>query len=93
MSQPRKMPVVFYRTTAGEEVVRNWLLGLNDSDRNAIGQDLMRVQCRWPIELPLCRARSSDAAVAPDRHFYAAVSWAAFNALSCPPSAHLEKKI
>ena len=27
------------------------------------------------------------------RHFYAAVSWAAFNALSCPPSAHLEKKI
>jgi hypothetical protein len=35
----------------------------------------------------------SDAAVAPDRDFYAAVSWAAFNTLSCPPSAHLEKKI
>jgi hypothetical protein len=38
-------------------------------------------------------AHGSDAAVAPDRHFYAAVSWAAFNALSCPSSAHLEKKI
>ena len=39
------------------------------------------------------RSHGSDAAVAPDRHFYAAVSRAAFNALSCPPSAHLEKKI
>jgi hypothetical protein len=27
------------------------------------------------------------------RHYYAAVSWAAFNALSRPSSAHLEKKI
>ena len=34
------------------------------------------------------RSHGLDAAVAPDRHFYAAVSWAAFNALSCPPSAH-----
>jgi phage-related protein len=37
-------------------VVRNWLLGLNDRDRSAIGQDLMRVQYRWPIGMPLCRA-------------------------------------
>src|SRR4029077_13255050 len=36
--------------------------------------------------------RYFDTAVAPDRHFYAAVSWTAFNALSCPSSAHLEKK-
>ena len=34
----------------------------------------------------------TDAAVAPDRHFYAAVRRAAFDALSCPPRAHLEKK-
>jgi hypothetical protein len=39
------------------------------------------------------RSQGLDAAVAPDRRFYAAVSWAAFNALSCPPRAHLEKKI
>jgi transcriptional regulator GlxA family with amidase domain len=38
-------------------------------------------------------SRESRVTVAPDRHFYAAVSWAAFNALSCPSSAHLEKKI
>ena len=24
--------------------------------RNAIGQDLMRVQYRWPVGMPLCRA-------------------------------------
>jgi phage-related protein len=56
MGRPRKMPVVFYRTAAGDEVVRNWLRRLNELDRNAIGQDLMRVQYRWPIGMPLCRA-------------------------------------
>jgi predicted XRE-type DNA-binding protein len=40
--RPRKMPVVFYRTPAGSEVVRNWLRGLDESDRNAIGQDEMK---------------------------------------------------
>jgi phage-related protein len=54
--KPRKIPVVFYRTPAGSEVVRNWLRGLGDGDRNAIGQDLMRVQYRWPVGMPLCRS-------------------------------------
>ncbi len=54
--RPRKMPVVFYRTPAGAEVVRNWLRSLDENDRNAIGQDLMRVQFRWPVGMPLCRA-------------------------------------
>jgi len=54
--RPRKVPVVFYRTAAGREVVRDWLRGLDERDRNVIGQDLMRVQYRWPIGMPLCRA-------------------------------------
>jgi phage-related protein len=54
--RPRKVPVVFYRTVAGREVVRDWLRGLDERDRNVIGQDLMRVQYRWPIGMPLCRA-------------------------------------
>ena len=54
--RPRKLPVVFYRTRAGVEVVRDWLRRLDQGDRNAIGQDLMRVQYRWPIGMPLCRA-------------------------------------
>jgi phage-related protein len=52
----QKIPVVFYRTPAGTEVVRIWLRGLEESDRNIIGQDLMRVQHRWPVGMPLCRA-------------------------------------
>jgi phage-related protein len=53
--RPHKIPVAFYRTPAGNEVVRNWLRALNDGDRNVIGQDLMRVQYRWPVGMPLCR--------------------------------------
>src|SRR6185437_5862724 len=54
--RPPKVPVVFYRTAAGREVVRDWLRALDESARNAIGQDLMRVQYRWPVGMPLCRA-------------------------------------
>jgi phage-related protein len=53
---PRKIPVVFYRTRGGAELVRDWLRSLDDRDRNAIGLDLMRVQFRWPVGMPLCRA-------------------------------------
>ena len=53
---PSKIPVVFYRTRSGAEVVRDWIRGLDERDRNAIGQDLMRVQYRWPVGMPLCRS-------------------------------------
>jgi len=56
VERARKIPVVFYRTPAGTEVVRSWLHGLDEGDRNVIGQDLMRVQYRWPVGMPLCRA-------------------------------------
>jgi phage-related protein len=54
-SGPQKIPVVFYRTQGGAEVVRDWLRGLDDADRQALGLDLMRVQYRWPVGMPLCR--------------------------------------
>jgi phage-related protein len=54
-SDPRKIPVVFYRTRGGSEIVRDWLRALDDKDRNAIGLDLMRIQFRWPVGMPLCR--------------------------------------
>src|SRR5882724_7968703 len=53
---PRKILVVFYRTRGGAEIVRDWLRDLPQVDRHAIGQDLMRVQYRWPVGMPLCRA-------------------------------------
>jgi phage-related protein len=53
---PRRIPALFYRTQAGGEVVLDWLRSLDEDDRQAIGLDLMRVQYRWPIGMPLCRA-------------------------------------
>jgi phage-related protein len=53
---PRKIPLIFYRTSTGGEPVRDWLRELDADDRNVIGQDLMRIQYRWPIGMPLCRS-------------------------------------
>lgn len=56
VDNPRKIPVVFYRTRGGSEVVRDWLRALDEKERNAIGLDLMRIQFRWPVGMPLCRS-------------------------------------
>ena len=39
-SQPQKIPLIFYRTAAGSEPVREWLKGLDEAERQAIGKDL-----------------------------------------------------
>ena len=52
---PQKIEVVFYQTDAGNVPVRDWLIGLQEDQRHAIGQDLQRVQYRWPIGMPLVR--------------------------------------
>lgn len=54
--QPRKIPLVFFRTENGAEPVRDWLLALGEEDRHAVGLDLMRVQFGWPVGMPLCRS-------------------------------------
>ena len=51
-----KIPLVFYHTEAGNEPVREWLKDLPEEDRREIGRDLMRVQWRWPVGMPLCRS-------------------------------------
>jgi phage-related protein len=53
--EPTKIPLVFYRTLSGKEPVREWLLQLETEDRHEVGRDLMRVQWRWPVGMPLCR--------------------------------------
>jgi phage-related protein len=53
---PQKTPLVFYRSGSGKEPVREWLKDLDAGDRQAVGQDLMRAQWRWPVGMPLCRA-------------------------------------
>src|ERR1700681_3627812 len=56
VEHPLRIPVRFYRTTAGREPVLEWLRGLDKEDRRAIGLDLMRVQFGWPIGMPLIRS-------------------------------------
>jgi phage-related protein len=54
--QLQKIPLIFYRTTAGSEPVREWLKGLDETERQVIGKDLLRAQWRWPVVgMPLCR--------------------------------------
>lgn len=61
MSEPddgasRKVPLVFYRNSAGAEPVLEWLKSLPTGERKEIGRDLMRAQWRWPVGMPLCRS-------------------------------------
>lgn len=54
--EPNKIPLLFFRTAAGNEPVREWLKGLPAVERQSIGKDLLRAQWRWPVGMPLCRA-------------------------------------
>ena len=51
----QKIPLIFYRTASGSEPVREWLKGLDETERQAIGKDLLRAQWRWPVGMPLSR--------------------------------------
>jgi phage-related protein len=53
--RPQKIALVFYRTAAGSEPGSEWLKGLDEAERQAIGRDLLRAQWRWPVGMPLCR--------------------------------------
>jgi hypothetical protein len=45
--------VIFFKTNAGNEPVREWLRGLGDGERTAIGADLRTVQIGFPLGMPL----------------------------------------
>ncbi len=49
------LQVVFYRTDAGTEPVREWLKGLTKDERRIIGEDIKTVQLGWPLGMPLVR--------------------------------------
>ena len=55
MSAVPTIPLVFYRSAAGHEPVREWLRGLPLEDKRVVGFDVRRVQLGWPIGLPVCR--------------------------------------
>jgi phage-related protein len=52
----KPIPLVFWRSTAGREPVREWLNELPRGDQRTIGRDIAQVQFGWPIGLPVCRS-------------------------------------
>jgi len=49
------LTVVFYKTEAGNEPVREWLKSLRHEDRKTIGEDIKTAQFGWPLGMPLIR--------------------------------------
>jgi phage-related protein len=50
-----QLAVVFYRTSAGREPVKDWLGDLDPDDRKRISVDVRTVQVGWPFGMPVCR--------------------------------------
>lgn len=52
----KRVPAIFFRTSAGGEPVREWLKNLPLSDdRKRIGEDIKTVEFGWPLGMPVCR--------------------------------------
>lgn len=51
----KKITVLFFKTEAGNEPVREWLLSLDKDDRQTIGVDIKTVEYGWPIGMPVSR--------------------------------------
>jgi phage-related protein len=49
------LKVVFYRTSAGAEPVREWLKSMARPHRKVIGEDIKTAQYGWPLGMPLIR--------------------------------------
>ena len=54
-----KLTVVFYKTEAGNEPVRDWLKSLKREDRKTIGEDIKTAPFGWPLGMPLIRKLGS----------------------------------
>ncbi len=52
----KRISARFYKNKAGNEPVRDWLLGLNKEDRVSIGTDIQTTEYGWPIGMPTCRS-------------------------------------
>jgi len=52
----KKLPAFFYQSGSGAEPVRDWLKGLDDEDKQTIGEDIATVEFSWPVGMPTCRS-------------------------------------
>jgi len=49
------LTVEFYRESNGNEPVREWLQDLPKTIKLIVGEDISKVQYRWPLGMPLVR--------------------------------------
>lgn len=54
------LKVVFYRSEAGNEPVRDWLKGLAQDYKRQIGEDIKTAQLGWPLGMPLIKKIDKD---------------------------------
>ena len=54
------LTVNFYQTNFGNEPVREWLKDIPKEYKKTIGEDIMLVQFRWPLGMPLVRKMEAD---------------------------------
>lgn len=55
MNEKPKLKTIFFRTDVGREPVREWLQGLDQTDKKRIGADIEKVRYLWPVGMPLVR--------------------------------------
>jgi phage-related protein len=56
----KKISVVFYKTPAGNEPVREWLKALPVDEKKTIGENIKAVEMAWPVGIPLVRKLDTD---------------------------------
>jgi len=54
------LAVRFFRSSQGNEPVREWLRSLSSTDRKLLGEEIRTVQLGWPIGMPVVRKLDAD---------------------------------
>ncbi len=58
-----KLPTLvvrFFRSSQGNEPVRDWLRSLSAVDRKSVGEEIRTVQLGWPIGMPVVRKLDTE---------------------------------
>lgn len=56
----KTITVKFYKQSANQEPVKQWLLKLKSDDKRIIGKDLQTIEYGWPMGMPLVRKMNSN---------------------------------
>jgi phage-related protein len=54
------LAVRFFRSSQGNEPVREWLQSLSATDRKLVGEEIRTVQLGWPIGMPVVRKLETE---------------------------------